>query len=123
MEEELAAYNALIPQAGELSATLMLEYETAEERAEALPQFVGLERHIFLNIGDTAAIQPRFDSSQIDERGVSSVQYLKWTLDAQQRALLKKDGTVLRLSIDHPFYQAQAVLGEATRRAIMNDPD
>ena len=123
VDEELAAYNALIPQAGELSATLMLEYETAEERAAALPKFVGLERHLTLTIGDTAPILATFDRGQIDDAGVSSVQYVKWRLNDAQRAALKAPGTVLRMALTHPFYSAQAVLGEDTRAAVMHDPD
>jgi hypothetical protein len=122
VDEELASYNPLIPKAGELSATLMLEYETAEERAAALPRFVGLEQHVTLQIGDTAPIVATFDRGQIDDRGVSAVQYVKWQLTTGQQRLLETGGTVLRLAIDHPFYTAQAVLGEETRRAIMLDP-
>jgi len=107
----------------ELSATLMLEYETAEERAVALPRFVGLENCVTLRIGDTTSLVAVFDRGQIDERGVSSVQYLKWTLDDDRRALLKTEGTVVRLALEHPFYHAQAILGEDTRRAIEYDPD
>lgn len=121
--EEIEVYNGLIPQVGELSATLMLEYETEEERARALPAFVGLDRHVKIQIGDTAPVVATFDVGQIDEHKVSSVQYLKWKLDDRRRALLKDDGTVVRVVIDHPFYKAQAVIGEDTRRAIMNDPD
>jgi hypothetical protein len=51
------------------------------------------------------------------------VQYLKWRLDDQRRALLKTEGTVLRLALEHPYYHAQAILGEDTRRAIAHDPD
>jgi hypothetical protein len=123
VDEELAAYNALIPQTGELSATLMLEYETPEERATALPAFVGLERHLTLQIGDTPPVLATFDRGQIDEDKVSSVQYVKWHINEQQRALLKTAGTVLRLALDHPYYQAQAILGEETRIIISNDPD
>ena len=121
--DELDAYNPLIPQTGELSATLMLEYETAEERATELPKFVGLDQHVWLRVGDTAPLLATFDRGQIDDRGVSAVQYLKWRLDAEQRALLKADGAVVRLILDHPAYNAQSVFGEDTRRAIMNDPD
>jgi hypothetical protein len=123
IDEELASYNALIPQPGELSATLMLEYETPQERATALPAFVGLERHLTLQIGDTLPSLGVFDRGQIDEGKVSSVQYVKWHIDDRQRALLNTPGTVLRLALDHPYYQAQAVLGEQTRAAISNDPD
>lgn len=123
VDEELLAYNALIPGEGRLSATLMLEYETPEERAVALPAFVGLDRHLSLHVGETDPVLAVFDRGQIDAQGVSSVQYIKWTLDDRRRALLKTDGTVVRLILDHPFYRAQAVLGEESRRAIMNDAD
>jgi hypothetical protein len=120
--DELEAYNALIPQRGELSATMMLEYETAQERSVMLPQFVGIDRHVRLQIGDTAPILGQFDRGQIDEHKVSSVQYVKFPLsDAHVRAL-QTDGTVVRLVIDHPAYRAQAVLSEETRKAIANDP-
>jgi hypothetical protein len=123
VEDELRAYNALIPGTGELSATLMLEYESAEERAVALPKFVGLEQCVTLRIGDTTSLVASFDRGQIDERGVSSVQYVKWTLDEDRRALLKVEGTVIRLAFDHPYYRAKAILGEDTRQAIADDPD
>ncbi len=119
---ELEAYNPLIPRRGELSATVMLEYATPEERAEHLPKFVGIDRHVWLAIGDLTPVLAVFDRGQIDDRGVSSVQYVKWSLDADRVALLGRDGTVVRLVFDHPAYAAQAVLSEETRREIMRDP-
>ena len=122
-EGEIEAYGPIVPSAGELSATMMFEYETPEERAAVLPGLVGIDRHVFLEIGGGAPMLARFDRGQIDERKVSSVQYAKWTLEDEHRRLLKREGTVLRLVIDHPAYTAQAVLSEETRKAIMNDPD
>jgi len=123
VEDELEAYNPLIPGPGELSATIMFEYETPEERADYLPRFVGIDRHVWLQIGDTEPLLAEFDAGQIDEHKVSSVQYIKWRLDETRRSLLKKEGTVLRIVIDHPHYEAQAVLSEQTRNEIKNDPD
>jgi len=123
IEDELAAYNPIIPAPGELSASVMFEYETEAERAYNLPRLVGIERHIWLVIGDRPPLLAVLDRGQIDAARVSSVQYAKWTLGERERALLREDGTVLRLRIDHPAYSAQAVLSEETRRAIMNDPD
>ncbi len=120
---ELAAYNPLIPQTGELSATLMFEYDMAEERRAVLQQLVGIEQHVWLHIGATAPLLARFDGAQLDPHKIAAVQYLKWTLTPVQRQLLKTPGTVLRLVLDHPHYTAQAVLSEATRQAIMHDPD
>ena len=122
LEDELQAYNPLIPGPGELSATLMLEYETPAERAVALPRFVGLDQHVWLQIGQTSPVLATFDRGQIDAGAVSSVQYLKFALAPAQVALLAAEGTVARLIIDHPAYQSQAVLGEETRRAISHDP-
>lgn len=122
-EDEIEAYNPLVPQEGELSATLMLEYETAEERAEMLPKFTAIDRHVKLVIGETEPVLAGFDRGQIDEDKVSSVQYIKWKLDPERRALLKEEGTVVRIVIDHPVYRAQSVLSEETRKEIMKDPD
>ena len=121
VDEELEAYNALIPARGELSATLMLEYETPEERARMLPQFVGIDRHVRLQIGDSAQVLATFDRGQIDEHKVSSVQYIKFALSAEQCRMLATEGTVVRLVMDHPAYVAQAVVSEETRKALAND--
>lgn len=123
LEDELAAYNPLIPQHGELSATMMIEYETAQERARMLPQFVRIDQHLWLQIGDTPRIRAQFDRGQIDEHKVSSVQYVKFALSDEQRRLLAADGTVVRIILDHPAYTAQAVVSEETRKAIAHDPD
>jgi hypothetical protein len=123
INDELDAYNPIIPQSGELSATMMIEYATAAERALMLPKFVGIEQHVWLRIGDTAPVPAIFDGSQINEHKVSSVQYVKFTLSDAQRRLLKADGTIIRLVLDHPAYTAQAVLSEDTRKAIASDPD
>lgn len=121
--DELEAYNPIIPQHGELSATMMIEYATAAERAIHLPQFVQIDRHVWLQIGDSAPILATFDRGQIDEHKVSSVQYIKFALDDEQRRLLATDGTVVRIRIDHPAYTAQAVLAEESRKAICRDPE
>lgn len=122
IEDEIEAYNPIIPRHGELSATMMLEYETPEERATMLPKFVGIDRHVHLQIGDTPGIVATFDRGQIDEGKVSSVQYVKFSLTDDQIHALGTPGTVVRLVIDHPAYREQAVLSEETRKAIAEDP-
>jgi hypothetical protein len=123
IDDELAAYNPIIPRSGELSATMMIEYPTAGERAEMLPRFVAIDRHVWMQIGDAPKVLAAFDAGQIDEHKVSSVQYLKFPVTDEHRRLLATEGTVVRLLIDHPAYTAQAVLSEETRKAIAHDAD
>ena len=121
IEDELHAYNPLITQPGTLCATLMFEYPTEEERQEHLTALVGIDRHVWFQVGDTPKIPGQFDAGQIDVHKVSSVQFIKFALTDEQQKLITTSGTVLKLVIDHPHYPGVAVLGEETRKAISQD--
>lgn len=122
IEDELEAYNPLIPQNGELSATLMIEYQTPAERTRHLEALVGLDDgHVWLEVGDAGRVAAVFDRAQVSPTRISSVQYIRWRLDDHQRCALRTDGTVVRIVIDHPHYRAQAVLGEESRKEIARD--
>lgn len=121
IEAELEAYNPLVPTGGTLSATLMLEYESPAERAAKLQELVGIERHLWLAIGDTEPLLARFDEAQASPTRISSVQYVRWRLDDERIRLVGQDGTVLRVVLDHPHYLAQAVVAEETRRELAAD--
>src|SRR3954463_3905067 len=51
IEDELAAYNPLIPQGAELVATVMIEIEDAARRGRELAQLGGIENHAFVEVG------------------------------------------------------------------------
>jgi hypothetical protein len=121
IEDELDAYNPLIPSDGALSATLMIEYETPEERAHHLHGLLGIDRHLWLVVGDTEPVLARFDSAQVSPTRISSVQYVRWALDAEQIQRLGEEGTVVKVILDHPHYRSQAVLSEETRRELAGD--
>lgn len=123
IEDELEAYNPLVPSGRELSATLMIEYATPKERATRLRELLGLDDHLWLYIGDTGPVKAAFDSAQVSPTRISSVQYVKWPVSEEQAELIKTAGTVLRVVIDHPCYDAQAVLGEETRSELAADLD
>lgn len=123
VEDEFEAYNPLIPNGRELSATLMFEYETEEERAIWLSRLVGIDDHIWLHVGDTPPVKAVLDNAQVSPTRISSVQYVKWPLSGRQIDLVKTPGTVLRIVLDHPEFSAQAVLGEDTRAELASDLD
>ncbi|NWF99501.1 MAG: DUF3501 family protein [Thermoanaerobaculaceae bacterium] len=118
---ELEAYNPLIPRGGELSATLMFEYETPAERAVKLAELVGIEGCLRLLIGDAPPVVAVFDRAQVSPSRISSVQYVRFPLNRQHAELVGREGTVLKVVLDHPAYRAQAVLGEETRKELAAD--
>ncbi len=121
IEDELLAYNSVLPGRRELAATVMFEYPDPAVRAERLAGLVGIENHLWLVIGTEKPVLAEFDRRQIDEGRISSVQFVKWRLDEVRCNLLQEEGLVVRIVIDHPDYGAQAVCSEQTRREIAHD--
>jgi hypothetical protein len=117
---EIEFYNELIPAAGELSATLFIEYgEPAAARA-AMRRLVGLSRHVSLRIGERA-IPAEFEPGRERPDGINSVQYLRFALAPAERELLCIGAAPASLVVDHPAYTATALLSPATRAALCED--
>ena len=103
---EVETYNELIPGPGQLSASLLIEYETPEERDVWLPALLGLEHHIWLETGGERS-QAAFDDRQISTDRLSSVQYIKFQLTPAQVEAFPRQA---RIVVDHPKYPAEAQL-------------
>ena len=123
IQHEVDTYNELIPPQGGLSATLLIEYEDPQTRARELPRLLGIERHVWLKAGELPPIQARFDTRQIGEDRVSSVQYLTFELTSGHRRLWAGLGQLgqIRLAIDHPFYTWEAKISPETAAALAED--
>src|SRR5260370_22616962 len=80
IQHEIDTYNELLPAAGELTATLLSEYAEPRERDAALARLVGLERHLWLNIG-ADKIAARFDDRQLSNERISAVQFVRFALE------------------------------------------
>ncbi len=115
---EVETYNELIPAEGELSASLLLEYETPAERDVRLRELLGLEEHIWLVAGDLAPVQATFDQRQISTVRVSAVQYLKFRLTPEQAAQFPHGAKIV---IDHPKYQAERALAASELAELYQD--
>jgi len=104
IRHEVDTYNELIPGPGELSASLLIEYESPEERDVRLRELLGLEEHVWIALPGTAPTRARFDARQISGARLSAVQYLKFPLTPEQRA---RWTTGARIVIDHPCLKAE----------------
>jgi hypothetical protein len=123
---ELDAYNPLIPEPGELSATLFIELTSKAELEEWLPKLVGIERSVELRLGagdDADVVKAVPESSheqQLTREDVTaSVHYIRFQLSAAEVELFAS-GPV-RLAVSHPAYQEETDLGGETRAELLAD--
>jgi hypothetical protein len=107
IQEELEAYNPLIPDGRNFKATMMIEYEDVEERRDALARLKGIEAKTWVRAGEHARVHAIADEDleRETEEKTSSVHFLRFELTAQMAAALKA-GASLSAGIDHPQYQA-----------------
>ena len=117
---EVATYNELIPDAGELSATLFLELRSDAELREWLPKLVGVEFAVALVLADgtTIAGDPLDEERLTRADTTAAVHFLRFRLgDAAARI---GDGSV-KLVVTHPEYAAETVLSEVQQAELAAD--
>ena len=121
--DELAAYNPLIPNGSELTATMMIEIEDAARRARLLGELGNIEDQVFLRFGgETVSGRPESDQDRTNESGkTSSVHFLHFPFTAQQIAKFKQPGSEVVIGISHEKYRHMAVMPEETRQALAED--
>ena len=124
IEEELAAYNPLIPDGKNLKATLMIEFADVPERRRRLAELVGIEDHVYVDVagaGRAPAIADEdMERSQSDK--TSAVHFLRFELSEEMIEALKR-GAELRFGIDHEKYRHEAAAGDALRDSLLADLD
>jgi len=121
IQDELDAYNPLIPDGGNLKATLLIEYTDPAERALALARLRGIESCCYLAIGDelVRAIADE-DLSRENEEKTSAVHFLRFEIPAHARGFLAA-GAALIAGIDHPAYRHVLEVPAASRAALIAD--
>ena len=125
IEDELQAYNPLIPDGSNLKATFMLEFPEIEDRRRALAQLGGIERHVYCQVDDFEPIYAIADEDldRSTEEKTSAVHFLRFELSADMRDALES-GAPLVFGIDHPNYSQKApALADATRESLLRDLD
>ncbi len=123
IEDELAAYNPLIPQGNELVATVMFEIDDPVRRSAALTRLGGIENHVFLDVSEErirGEPDPTRENTSPDGKP-SSVQFLRFPLTADQVAQFKAPGARIIAGFNHPQYEHMAVLPEPVRAALSQD--
>lgn len=123
IQDELDTYNALIPDAGNLTATMMIEFENVAERQQALARLVGIEDRVWLQVAGFnrvfAIADEDMDRSTADK--TSSVHFLRFELAASMVGAFK-NGAALGAGIEHANYQySVAAIPAELRASLMAD--
>lgn len=123
IQEELDAYNPLIPDGDNWKATMMIEYEDVEERRLALARLVDIENRVWARVGEEPAVfavaDEDLDRSRADK--TSAVHFLRFPLTATMIAAART-GAPIALGVDHPEYRHSVdPLPAATRDSLAGD--
>ena len=123
IQAELDVYNDLVPDDGELSATLMIEVSEPGRVREVLDRFIGLDRgdRVFMRFETGMIVPALFEPGRSREDRISAVHFVLFRLDETSRAAFRSGGGRVDLVIDHPGYRAEGPIDPETRRALMED--
>ena len=122
IRHEIDTYNALVPGGGELSATLLIEYEDADERDVALRRLIGLEKHLWLRVGERR-VPAEFDAAQVGDEAVSSVQFVRFAVGGRtgERFVELAAAGNVAVEIDHPAMTVSTPIAGDIARALADD--
>ncbi len=123
IQDELDAYNPLVPDGRNFKATMLLEYENVDERRAALARLKGIEDRVWVQVEGCPKVYAIADEDleRENEQKTSAVHFLRFQLTDEMAAALKY-GVGLGLGVDHPQYTAAIpAVGEATRKALAAD--
>ena len=125
IEEELSAYNPLIPDGSNFKATFMVEFPDPEERKRELARLTGVEDNVFVQVDGCVKVMAVADEDldrSTDDK-TSAVHFLRFELDDEMKAALEK-GAALSFGIVHPNYNhSVAAVPENVRDSLANDLD
>ena len=126
IQDEIDAYNALLPGQGQLSATLFIEIPgigslPPEQARAAVNRFQGIDAGcVFLVLGQVR-IEARFEAGHSKEEKLAAVQYLRFEIPPEGRRALEDAFQRLALCVEHPRYRAEQEIPADVRAELLKD--
>ena len=123
IQVELDTYNPMIPDAGQVCATMFIELTTDEQMREWLTKLAGVENAVRLVLSDGTEIPAIIDEQHSEgltrDHVTAAVHYLRWEFSPEQVAAFAAGAVQLR--IDHPEYLEVVELSDATHAELLDD--
>ncbi len=122
IQEEMNAYNPLIPDGSNWKATMMIEYDDEAERKAMLEKLIGVEVKVWARVDGLDKVYPIADEDleRETEEKTSAVHFLRFEL-TQEMVNALKNGAKLDMGVDHAAYQAAIELSPSVRSALVAD--
>ena len=122
VQEELDVYNALMPGAGELSATLMIEITEPDRMKEWLDMFMGLDhgQKIAIRTG-TEQVFGEFEGGHSHETKISAVHFVRFRPTASMIASFADLRVPVTMTVHHREYHAEAPVPGSMREEWLKD--
>jgi hypothetical protein len=123
LKDELIAYNPLIPNGTELTATLMFEIDNPVSRSAFLSKVGGIEKNVFIKInGESIKAIPEEDVDRTSAEGkASSVQFIHFKFTQEQIQKFKSDGVEVEIGIEHKEYSHTTKLSASNLSSLSAD--
>jgi len=123
IQDELDAYNPLVPDGSNWKATMMIQYPDVDERRSALARLVGVEDRVWIQLEGCPRVYAVADEDlerETDQK-TSSVHFLRFELDLAMKKALN-GGANIRMGVDHPNYHATLdPVSAAIRESLLKD--
>ena len=123
IQDELDAYNPLLPDGDNWKCSMLIQYPDVEERRVRLAELLGIENQVWATVGDGNKVFAIADEDleRANEDKTSAVHFLRFQFDAETTAAIKAGGQIT-FGIDHENYPADdVVLAEASRASLAAD--
>jgi hypothetical protein len=123
IQDELDAYNPLIPSGNNLKATLTIEYSDPVVRAQQLTRLRGVEDHVFLQVSgyDPVYAIADEDLDRSTDVKTSAVHFLRFEFTDEMINALSRNKAALKLGVDHPDYQHTVPVYAGTVQSLIKD--
>ena len=123
LKDELSAYNPLIPNGKELTATLMFEINNPTLRTDFLGKVGRIEEQVYMKVEDeTIKAIPEIDVDRTSSEGkASSVQFIHFNFSDKQIKKFRDLNIQVILGIDHNLYNHMTIISKDTKSALIKD--
>lgn len=123
IEEELEAYNPLIPDGSNWKATMMIEFPDPDIRAVELSKLIGIEEKTWVQVGDHEKVFAISNEDLVErttEEKTSSVHFMRFELTDEMVASAKT-GADIKVGIEHENYQHTVNLAQDSKASLLAD--